>query len=164
MLNQVNRKFSLHNKRTQRNIFATFFASMIQTATIVLYVLHLMSFIRWCTESHANMQIKGKTWACFLLTSTNAFIFVEGQMIFGGIFLKIDTFCVVVYFNNNDEFKFNCLLQILKINRTSFYCRLKEAFIDIKITSHFSFDWFGRMFNCAPLAAYCDNIGVWFDF
>ena len=110
MLNQVNRKFSLHNKRTQRNIFATFFASMILTATIVLYVLHLMSFIRWCTESHANMQIKGKTWACFLLTSTNAFIFVEGQMIFGGIFLEIDTFCVVVYFNNNDEFKFNCLL------------------------------------------------------
>ena len=112
MLNQVNRTFSLHNKRNQRNIFATFFASMILTATIVLYVLHLMSFIRWCTESHANMQIKGKTWACFLLTSTNAFIFVEGQMIFGGIFLKINTFCVVVYFNNNDEFKFDCLLQI----------------------------------------------------
>ena len=107
MLNQVNRKCSLHNKRTQRNIFATFFASMILTATIVLYVLHLMSFIRWCTESHANMQIKGKTWACFLLTSTNAFIFVEGQMIFGGIFLEIDTFCVVVYFNNNNKFKFN---------------------------------------------------------
>ena len=112
MLNQVNRTFSLHNKRNQRSIFATFFASMILTATIVLYVLHFMSFIRWCTESHANMQIKGKPWASFLLTSTNAFIFEECQMIFGGIFLKIDTFCVVVYFNNNDEFKFDCLLQI----------------------------------------------------
>ena len=65
-------------------------------------------------RSRANMQIKGKTWASFFvdvkeMLSVISFI-ARTLSDFGGIFLKMNTFALLLFSSHNILFKYHSLL------------------------------------------------------